>query len=139
MRRAWVFACVAGVCAFGPTAGAAIIPFDFMGKAGPGLLAANENSTVNGTPGSGGEVGAGNSFDTVTNILTLNFGFGSANGFTNLSGNATASHIHGVTPSPAPASFTENRPVLIGIDDKPGWNNSASAGGWSGTLQLTPT
>ena len=114
-----------------------IIQFDLLGKAGFGLLSGNENGVINGTPGSGGEVGAGIYFDDVSNLLTLNFGWGSANGFTDLSGNATGNHIHGITAGMGIDSFTQNAPVLIAIDSLAGWNSSASAGGFSGGITLT--
>ena len=48
-------------------------------------------------------------------------------------------HIHGPTPSAAPASFNESVGVMIGLDNLPGWTNSASNGGFTGTVTLTPT
>jgi hypothetical protein len=112
---------------------AATVFFDLQGKAGAGLLPGNENGTVSGSPGTGGEIGGGIFFDDVTKLLTINVGWGSANGFTNLTGNATAMHIHG------PASFTANAGVLIGLDSLGGYNSSATAGGFSGTTTLTAT
>jgi hypothetical protein len=114
-----------------------IIPIDLLGKAGPGLLPGNETGTVTGSPGSGGEIGAGITFDNVTLQLTINIGWGSGNGFTDLTGNATAGHIHGPTPSAAPASFNESVGVLIGLNNLAGWNPSATNGGFSGTVTLT--
>lgn len=116
---------------------AVIIQIDLQGKAGTGLLAGNENGTVLGTPGSGGEVGAGITFDDVTNDLTINVGWGSGNGFTDLTGNATAGHIHGFTTSNSPASFLENAGVMIGLNSLGGWNPSATGGGFSGTVNLS--
>src|SRR4051794_1639146 len=71
---------------------ASTVFFDLVGKGGTGLLAANQNGTVNGTPGSGGEVGAGIFYDDAANLLTINVAWGSANGFANLTGNTTAGH-----------------------------------------------
>ncbi len=119
------------------SAHAAVLLFDLQGKAGAGLLAGNENGTVSGSFGSGGEIGAGITYDDASNILTLNFGWGTGNGFTDLTGNAAAGHIHGPTASSGTASFTENASVLIGLDGLPGWSNSASAGGFSGSVTLT--
>jgi len=117
------------------SASAAIINVDIVGKVGVGLLPGNENHGVtNG--GSGGEIGAGITFDDVSKLLTLNFGWGSGNGFTNLTGGASMGHIHGITPSPAPASFFENTGVTIGLNMLPGWNNNFSNGGFSGTVAL---
>lgn len=110
---------------------AATIPFDLQGTAGFGLLKGNENPAV-GTGGSGGEIGTGITFDTVSNVLTLNFGWGVTNGFSNLSGNATAGHIHGATANGGVTAFTQNSGVKYGLDGLAGWNTSASAGGLFG-------
>jgi hypothetical protein len=113
-----------------------IINLDLSGKAGPGLLIGNENPSVP-SGGSGGEIGAGISFDTLSNVLTINIGWGSGNGFTDLTGTTTGGHIHGPTTDPAPASFTENAGILIALDSLAGWNSSATNGGFSGTVTLT--
>jgi hypothetical protein len=121
-------------------ASAATHLFDLNGKAGFGLLAGNENSAVVGTPGSGGETGAGISYDDVTNILSMNFAWGSANGFTDLTGNATAGHIHGPTANSAPAGFLDNAGVNIFLSTLAQWNASASAGGlFGGSVTLNAT
>src|SRR5688572_14254694 len=86
---------------------AAVIPFDLFGRSGAGLLGANENPTVVGG-GSGGELGTGILFDDVTLVLSINVGWGTANGFTDLTGNTTLGHLHGPTATPA---FTENAGV----------------------------
>lgn len=113
------------------------IAFDLAGKGGAGLLATNENGTINGTPGSGGEVGTGIVFNDGTRILTINVAWGSGSGFANLSGDARAGHIHGPTASSGAAGFNENASIMIGLDDKPGWNPSATNGGFSGSVTLT--
>lgn len=115
----------------------AIVLFDIQGKAGFGMLSGNENTAITGTPGSGGEVGAGISFNDVTNILTLNVGWGSGAGFTNLTGNVTIAHIHGPTASAGVGSFTENASVKYNLDGATaGFNNSATNGGWTNTQVL---
>jgi hypothetical protein len=135
MRRILPLTCLVLLACVVQRAAAAIIPFDLTGKAGTGLLTGNENPTVlNG--GSGGEVGVGISFDTSTNVITINVAWGSANGFTNLTGNATGGHIHGPTLDPAPTSFTESAGILVPLDSLAGWNASASAGGFSGTANI---
>lgn len=135
MNRVTTVSILAALASAGAAQGA-ILFFDLQGRAGNGLLAGNENHTVNGSFGSGGEVGAGIFFDDVTNIITVNIGWGSANGFTNLTGNATVGHIHGPTTSGGVASFTQNAGVRYGLDNRPGWNNSASAGGFSGSFAI---
>jgi hypothetical protein len=52
---------------------AAIIAFDLAGNGGAGLLGANENAPV-ASPGSGGEVGAGITFDDVSKVLSISVG-----------------------------------------------------------------
>lgn len=117
---------------------AANIQFDLLGKGSAGLSSTNENVVVTGVPGTGGEFGAGVFFDDFTKILTINVAWGSGNGFTNLTGNATAGHIHGPTTSGGTASFTENGGVLLGLDSLPGWNPSSTSGGvTNGTFTLT--
>lgn len=71
---------------------AAIVPFDLLGTAGPGLLFSNEPAVASG--GTGGEIGAGIFLDNTLHILTVNVGWGSSQGFTDLSSAANNSHIH---------------------------------------------
>ena len=121
------------------SAAAHMISFDLVGKAGAGLLSGNQNQPINGTPGSGGEVGTGVVFNDQTGVLTINVAWGGGNGFTDLTGNATAGHIHGPTASSGPAAFNEDAPVLINLDDTAGWNPSASNGGITRSVTLTST
>jgi hypothetical protein len=88
---------------------AATINFDLLGTAGVGLLAGNQPGVVSG--GSGGEIGAGITFNDVTRVLTVNVGWGSANGFTNLTSNVLDQHIHGPTASANGNGFTESTGV----------------------------
>jgi CHRD domain-containing protein/PEP-CTERM motif-containing protein len=112
------------------------IPFILDGNAGLGLLRGNENPPVV-TGGSGGIL-TGIDFDTTTNILTIDIGWGSGNGFTDLSGLALIAHIHGPTPNPAPAGFSENTGTLYDLHLMVGWNPSPSSGGFDGTVAITP-
>ncbi len=128
---------LAGLLAIGslPTSvSAAIIPFDLRGTGGTGLLGTNENPS-NASGATGGEVGAGVSFNDVSKVLTLNIGWGTANGFANLTGVATGFHIH----NPGTASFTTNGGVIIdflGLGLAP--NVTANAGGiFNQTVTLT--
>jgi hypothetical protein len=124
--------------ALGSFAQGAITFFDLLGNAGPGLLGGNEAPTPVTGGGSGGELGSGIFFDDATNLLTINIGWGSGNGFTDLTGNANAGHIHGPTSSPAPASFSQATGVRYGLDTLPGWNPSATNGGFVGTVTILP-
>ena len=117
---------------------AAVVLFNLQGKAGVGLLSGNENVAVTGTPGAGGELLGGIEFDDVSLVLTMRTGWGTTNGFANLSGNATAGHLHGPTSNGGSASFTQNAGVKYGLDSLAGWNNSASAGGFTGTVAILP-
>lgn len=120
---------------------ATVFTFDLQGKDGFGLLSGNENGTINGTPGSGGEFGGGITFDDVTKVLTINVAWGSGNGFTDLTGAASAAHVHGPTTSSGVGSFTENAGVLFGLTSSPfTFNSSASSGfitGSSAALNTT--
>ncbi len=110
--------------------------FDLEGKGGSGLLSGNENGAISGSPGIGGEINAGISYDDVSNLLTINVGWGSANGFVDLTGNATAGHIHGPTTSGGTGSFTQNASVKYPLDSLGGWNANATSGGFSGTVTI---
>ncbi len=113
---------------------AATIKFNLIGKGGQGLLSSNETSTISGTPGKGGLTGAGISFDDVTKVLTINVGWGTSKGFSNLSVNASAAHIHGPTASSYPASYNEAASVLISLDSAPfTFTSSGSNGGITGS------
>jgi hypothetical protein len=134
MKRAFLSPLVfLGLSAAAP---AATIPFDLQGQAGFGLLPGNETSPVAGTPGTGGETGAGISYDDVSNVLTINIGWGVLNGFTDLTGNATMGHIHGPTASGGTASFTQSAGIRYVLDSQPGWTASATSGGFLGTVTI---
>lgn len=90
----------------------------------------NENPSATGT-GTGGENGAGIFFDNVSKQLTINVGWGSGKGFTDLTGTVTAAHIHDAGTS----SFTVNGGVIISLDGAtPGFSSSATNGGWTNTI-----
>jgi hypothetical protein len=71
---------------------------------GVGLSPSNEVPAVTNSTGSGNIVGPGIVFDTDTSILHLSVGYGSAEGFTDLTGVPFAMHIH----SPAPPGHEAN-------------------------------
>lgn len=104
---------VVGLMALVTHAQASIIEFDLRGTAGAGLLAGNEPGSLTG--GSGGEVGAGITYDDIANLLTLNVGWGSSQGFSDLSSVANNSHIHGPTASINGAGFTQTAGVLFNL------------------------
>ena len=141
MKISRVFlAVLSALFAFALSIQADIVQFDLLGKAGPGLLSGNEVPS-NSSTGSGGEIGAGISLDTDTFVLTINIGWGSGNGFTDLTGDATVGHVHGATASTPPAAFNETAsPLPGGVGDlhtKPGWNPSASSGSFQGSITLS--
>jgi hypothetical protein len=115
------------------SAQSAIVLFELLGKAGPGLLAGNENGAVSGTPGTGGEVGTGITYDTVTKTLAVKVAWGSGNGFTDLTSAVSAAHIHGTAASSAPASFLLNTGVLVGL---PRVSSTANSGSIDTTVVL---
>ena len=93
---------------------AAIVPFDLIGVAGPGLLPGNEPGSITG--GTGGEIGVGITYDDVANLLNVNnVGWGSSQGFTDLGSLANNSHIHGPTASNNGNGFTETAGVLLNL------------------------
>lgn len=102
-----------GSLALGLQASAGLITFDLVGVAGSGLLPGNEPGSVGG--GTGGEIGAGISYDDVSKLLTINVGWGSSEGFTDLSSVASNSHIHGPTVSNNGNGFTETSSVLFSL------------------------
>jgi CHRD domain/PEP-CTERM motif len=135
MNASTKIAVVSALLACALSANAAIINLDLLGKAGAGLLGGNENGiTFVGTPGSGGEVGAGIFFNDVTLQLTINIAWGSGNGFLDLTSNANNSHIHGPTTSGGTASFTQNANVLFNL---PRVSDSPTNGSIATTVTLT--
>ena len=122
----YLYACLISL-ASAAALNAQIVMFDLVGQAGPGLLSGNETGTINGSPGSGGEIGSGIWFDQATNILTVNVGWGSVNSFTDLSGTATGAHIHG------PANQTSTAVVILNFASTAGYSFSTGASNGSVT------
>lgn len=54
----------------------------------------------------------------------------------NLSGNATARHLHGPTAGSGATAMTQNASVRYGLDNVAGWSNLASSGGFAGTVNI---
>ena len=113
-------------------ANAALIPFDLRGTAGFGLLPGNEPGAIVG--GTGGEIGAGIIFDDIALLLSINVGWGSSQGFTDLSSAASASHIHGSTASNNGNGFTQTAGVLFNLTRS---SNLATGGTISQSVLLT--
>jgi hypothetical protein len=115
-----------------------IVQFDLYGNAGAGLLPGNSNPASSASTGSGGEIGGGIFLDDVTGLLSVNVGWGSGNGFTDLTGDATAAHIHGPTAAGA-AGLSQNVAVLFPFNNLGGnaLNLSGTAGSFIGTFSLT--
>ena len=112
---------------------ATIINFDLKGVAGNGLLPGNEPGTIIG--GTGGEIGSGITFNDVTLALTINVGWGSSQGFTDLSSAASASHIHGPTAANNGSGFTQTAGVLFTLTR----SSNAVTGGTLTTAPITLT
>ena len=108
---------------------AQIVRFELEGKAGSGLLTGNETGTVNNSNATGGILSE-ITYDMDTNELFIDVGWGSGNGFVDLSGDATGMHIHG------PANFNESNGVKYNFEDFGDFNSSASSGGYTGTVTL---
>ncbi len=113
------------------SASADIIHFTLEGRAGSGILAANQNPSMAG--GTGGIVAGGIFFDTNTNQLTMNIGWGSGQGFTDLTSPVSLLNLHGPTADAAPISYNQNAGGLISLA---GVNTSPTNGGYSGTVTI---
>src|SRR5258707_9711834 len=92
-----------------------------------GLSPSNEVPVVTNSAGSGNEIGSGITFDTSTLTLSLSVGYGSAFGFTDLTGPATIMHIHG----PAPTNVAASVLINLAANHTPAANptNGGSIGG----------
>lgn len=118
-------------------AGAKILDFD-LSPVGTnnavGLSPANEVPAVVTSTGTGGSISGGITFDTETSTLSFAMGYGSAAGFTNLTGAATGLHIHGPAAVGAESSVlfdlsTVNFPAV----------NPANGGLVYGSIVYSPT
>jgi hypothetical protein len=91
---------------------AALIPIGFSPagtNAGTGLSPANEVPAVTNSTGSGGAISGGLVFDTDSSTLLVTVGYGSAAGFTDLTGAATNLTLNG------PAATNQNAAVLFDL------------------------
>ena len=114
---------------------AAIISFDLSPPGtdkAVGLNWANEVPAVTNSTGSGNEIGSGILFDTSTLVLSLSVGYGSAFGFTDLTGPATGMHIHG----PAPTNVAASVLISLAANHTPA-TNPATGGFIGGTVTFT--
>jgi hypothetical protein len=79
---------------------AAIVYFDLSPagtEAALGLSPSNQVPPAANSTGSGNAISGGIALDTASDVLQVAIGYGSAAGFTDLTGAATAMHIHGPT------------------------------------------
>ena len=74
----------------------------------------------------------------MNNVLTINIGWGTGNGFTNVTSTVVGAHVHFPTPSLPPASFNDATGVMSGFNTMPGFNTSATDGGFSGDREHPP-
>ena len=100
-----------------------------------GLSARNAVGQPN-SPATGDEIGAGVTFDDVTNLLSWDFGYGSDHGFVDLLGSWTNTHIHGpiAVQYPSPNTGTGVQ-VPLGTTHTPG--SSALTGSFTGSAVLS--
>lgn len=98
-----------------------------------GLSPLNEVPPATNSTGSGDIIGTGITFDTSTLTLNLSVGYGSAFGFSDLTGAATGAAIQG----PAPTSTVA--PVVVDLSglNTLATNNAAAGGSIIGTITLT--
>lgn len=108
----------------GTTAGIGLSPLNEFLAGAPGL----------GGTGSGGEIGSGIAFDPATLTLQLDVGYGSAAGFTDLTGAAFSWFLHG--PSP----IDQAGPVMIDLAPLHHFATDPLQGGFlEGEVHLTQT
>lgn len=112
-----------------------ILQYDLIGTAGSGLRFGNEpGGLLSG--GTGGEIGAGITFDDVALTLSISVGWGSSQGpFSDLSSTASASHIHGPTAANNGSGFTQTAGVLFTLTR----SSSAVTGGTFTTAPILLT
>lgn len=120
-----VFFCLLAVPQF---LDAQIVNFDLLGRAGSGLLPGNEVPDAASSTASGDAIAI--LFNIGTNELTLDIDWGSGNGFTDLTGNASAMHIHG------PADINSAGGVLYNLGSMSGFDGSATSGGFTGVVAI---
>ena len=97
----------------------------------------NEPAVASG--GTGGEIGAGIFLDDSTNTLNVNVGWGSSQGFTDLTSTSTASHIHGPTASNNGSGFTQTAAVLFTFTRSSSLATGGTFTGPSNVIALSPT
>ena len=85
------------------------IEFRLTGNAGNGLLPGNVTPPTS-SDGSGGIGLTGIIFDLDTNFLFIDIGWGSENGYSDLTGEITNLHLHGPTPNPARSRTVKQEP-----------------------------
>lgn len=112
-----------------------IVHFNFEGTGGSGILASSELPPVDGG-GSGGIMAGGVFVDTDTGELSMDFGWGSANGFTDLTSDVGLLNIHGATASSGADAWSESAGGLITLT---GYNASLSEGRYTDSIFLTST
>lgn len=104
-------------------------------SAGVGLSPLNEflaGGFGMGGSGSGGEMGAGISFDPATLSLRVEVAYGSAGGFSDLSGPAFAWYLHG------PSSADRVGPVMVNLSPLHQFAADTATGGFlDGSVRLT--
>jgi len=118
---------------------AATIPLDLRGNAGEGLLGGNIVPTAVTDGGGGGEFGVGILFNDVSNLLTINVQWGAGNGFSSLTGAATAGHLHGPTADGGVAALSESAGIRYTLSSMAGWNSNPNTGGFSNALSILPS
>lgn len=106
-----------------------VVEFLVTGSQGEGLLPGNIDPPTSST-GSGAIGLTGITFDTNTNLLSVDIEWGSENGYGDLTGDVILLHLHGPTPSNSPDNFGEVNPdVLVNLGNSLQFNPSGTGGG----------
>lgn len=106
-----------------------LVVFKVTGNGGDGLLSSNVTPPT-GSAGEGGIGATGLTYNTVTNILHVDVGWGTGNGYAgDLSGAVTMLHLHGPTDALPPNSFSQTGPLMIVLSNTINFNGSPIEGG----------
>lgn len=123
------------------SAQAAVIQFNLTGTAGSGLRFGNEPAVLSG--GTGDEFNTGITFDDVSKIISISVHWGSANGYSDLTGNSSNAHLHTTANhngNDGVGDFRQTGGVVVNLQTDPvnfTTNTSASAGSIVGSIALT--
>ncbi len=137
MRFFSVILAVTLLCSVTQRGQADIISFRLTGNGGDGLLGSNVTPDT-GSTGYGGMGSSGITFDTVSGVLHVDVGWGSLNGWGDLSGDVTMLHWHGPTMDLPPDSFSQTGPLIINLALALNFDPDFNGGGVNANYLVNP-